>query len=210
MFFVEPNAKFLKRIKTKAIYKDCFSKHSISQYEQSYSDAKDFFAHFWSIFESYSLSKSLNNQVPGDAFEIIFAFILDYEDIEIISDLLIKYRIEAVIISNTTEKNRENLININKLEKGGLSGKPLENKSNITINKFYKNLKNKIKIIGVGGVDSGKSAYEKILNGASLIQLYTGMVYQGPNISNKINEELIVILKKEGFENISEAIGVKN
>ena len=134
------------------------------------------------------------------------------EDIEIISDLLIKYRIEAVIISNTTEKNRENLININKLEKGGLSGKPLENKSNITINKFYKNLKNKnkIKIIGVGGVDSGKSAYEKILNGASLIQLYTGMVYQGPNISNKINEELIVILKKEGFENISEAIGVKN
>tara|TARA_Y100001970_G_C14154563_1_gene814753 strand:- start:197 stop:727 length:531 start_codon:yes stop_codon:yes gene_type:complete len=82
---MEPNAKFLKRIKTKAIYKDCFSKHSISQYEQSYSDAKDFFAHFWSIFESYSLSKSLNNQVPGDAFEIIFAFILDYEDIEIIS-----------------------------------------------------------------------------------------------------------------------------
>ena len=102
------------------------------------------------------------------------------------------------------------MININKLEKGGLSGKPLENKSNITINKFYKNLKNKIIIIGVGGVDSGKSAYEKILNGASLIQLYTGMVYQGPNISNKINEELIVILKKEGFENISEAIGVKN
>lgn len=85
MFFVKPNAKFLKRIKTKAIYKDCFSKHSISQYGQSYSDAKNFFIHFWSIFENYSLSKSLNNQVPGDAFEIIFAFILDYENIEIFS-----------------------------------------------------------------------------------------------------------------------------
>lgn len=85
MFFVKSNAKFLKRIKTKAIYKDCFSKHSISQYGQSYSDAKNFFIHFWSIFENYSLSKSLNNQVPGDAFEIIFAFILDYENIEIFS-----------------------------------------------------------------------------------------------------------------------------
>jgi len=85
MFFVKSNAKFLKRIKTKAIYKDCFSKHSISQYGQSYSDAKNFFIHFWSIFEIYSLSKSLNNQVSGDAFEIIFAFILDYENIEIFS-----------------------------------------------------------------------------------------------------------------------------
>ena len=135
---------------------------------------------------------------------------IDDNDIEIISDLLIKYKIDAAIISNTTDRNREDLININKLEKGGLSGKPLENKSNVIINKFYKNLKNKIKIIGVGGVDSGKSAYEKILNGASLIQLYTGMIYQGPNISNKINNELIQILKKEGFKNISEAIGVKN
>ena len=70
MFFVKSNAKFLKRIKTKAIYKDCFSKHSISQYGQSYSDAKNFFIHFWSIFENYSLSKSLNNQVPGDAFDL--------------------------------------------------------------------------------------------------------------------------------------------
>ncbi|MDC2964719.1 hypothetical protein OAZ13_00185 [Gammaproteobacteria bacterium] len=82
---MKSNTKFLKRIKTKAIYKDCFSKHSISQYGQSYSDAKNFFIYFWSIFENYSLSKSLNNQVPGDAFEIIFAFILDYENIEIFS-----------------------------------------------------------------------------------------------------------------------------
>ena len=108
--------------------------------------------------------------------------------------LLVKYNIAAVIISNTTDKNRENLKNISKLEKGGLSGKPLEKKSNILINRFYKILKNKIIIIGVGGVDSGKSAYEKIINGASLIQLYTGMVYKGPNIASKISNELIDIL----------------
>ena len=136
----------------------------------------------------------------------------DIEDksINIISDLLLKYGVEAVIISNTTDKNRENLSNINKLEKGGLSGKPLEKRSNELINKFYKILKNKIKIIGVGGVDSGHSAYKKIINGASLVQLYTGMIYQGPSIALKISEELINILDKEGVKNISDVIGSKN
>ena len=79
------------------------------------------------------------------------------ENIDIIAELLLKHNVEAVIISNSTDRNRENLSNINKLEKGGLSGKPLEKKSNEIINKFYKILKNKIKIIGVGGVDSGQS-----------------------------------------------------
>ena len=133
----------------------------------------------------------------------------DVEDknINIISDLLLKHSVEAVIISNTTDKNRENLNNINKLEKGGLSGKPLEKRSNELINKFYKILKNKIKIIGVGGVDSGQSAYQKIINGASLVQLYTGMVYEGPSIASKICGELINILEKKGAKNISEVIG---
>ena len=134
---------------------------------------------------------------------------IDEINIEQIAMLLVKYNIAAVIISNTTDKNRENLKNISKLEKGGLSGKPLEKKSNILINRFYKILKNKIIIIGVGGVDSGKSAYEKIINGASLIQLYTGMVYKGPNIASKISNELIDILKNEGIKNISEATGTK-
>ncbi len=132
------------------------------------------------------------------------------ENIRIIADLLFKYNVEAIIISNSTDKNRENLTNINKLEKGGLSGKPLEKKSNELINKFYKILKNKIKIIGVGGVDSGQSAYEKIINGANLVQLYTGMIYKGPSIAAKINEELINILEKEGVKNISDIVGSKN
>ena len=129
--------------------------------------------------------------------------------IELISDILIKNNIELAIISNTTDKNRDNLININKLEKGGLSGKPIEKISNRVINKFYNSLKNKIKIIGVGGVDSGESAFEKIINGASFVQLYTGMVFQGPTICQKINNELINILKIKGFKNISDAVGTK-
>ena len=135
---------------------------------------------------------------------------IEMSNVEKIAELLIKYNIDIVIISNTTDRNRENLKNINKLEKGGLSGKPLEDKSNILIKEFHKNLKDKIKIIGVGGVDSGRSAYEKIINGASLVQLYTGMVYKGPNIASKISNELIKILKNEGIKNISEVVGSKN
>ena len=132
------------------------------------------------------------------------------ENINIIAELLLKHNVEAIIISNSTDRHRENLSNINKLEKGGLSGKPLEKKSNELINKFYKILKNKIKIIGVGGVDSGQSVYQKIINGASLVQLYTGMIYKGPSIVSKINEELINILENERVKNISDIVGSKN
>ena len=135
---------------------------------------------------------------------------IEDQNINKISDLILKHKVEALIVSNTTDKNRENLSNINKLEKGGLSGKPLEKRSNELINKFYKILKNKVKIIGVGGVDSGQSAYQKIISGASLIQLYTGMIYQGPSIASKISEELINILDKERVKNISDVVGSKN
>ena len=77
------------------------------------------------------------------------------------------------------------------------------------IKKFYKLTQGKIKIIGVGGVDSGRSAFEKIAAGANVVQLYTGMVYKGPNIVKEIKKELISILKKENFSNIEEVVGIK-
>jgi len=91
-----------------------------------------------------------------------------------------------------------------------LSGKPLENISNELINKFFKLVGKKILIIGVGGVDSADGVFNKIVSGATLVQLYTGMVYKGPTIASKINEDLDEIVKREGFKNISEAIGAKN
>ena len=132
---------------------------------------------------------------------------LKLKDLDIIGNILLNNNIEFVIISNTSDGTRDNLKNINKFEKGGLSGKPIEQKSNIIIKEFYKIFKNEIKIIGVGGVDSGKSAYEKFILGASYIQLYTGMVYQGPNIVNKISEELNDILSSDGIKNIEEIVG---
>jgi len=135
---------------------------------------------------------------------------IEEQNIAEITELILKYNLEILIVSNSTDRNRENLQNINKLEKGGLSGKPLEIKSNLLINKFYKILKNRIKIIGVGGVDSGASVYEKFINGASLVQLYTGMVYKGPSIASNISDELIDILVNKGVKDISDIIGTKN
>ena len=75
------------------------------------------------------------------------------------------------------------------------------------IKKFYNELKGKIPIIGVGGVSSGKSAYEKIIAGASLLQVYTGFVYRGPLTAKLIKKELIQILKSEGVKSIQEIVG---
>ena len=123
-----------------------------------------------------------------------------------IIDVATKSDISAIIITNTTDGNRDNLKSEIK-EQGGLSGEPLQQISTNMIKKFYKKLNGKIPIIGVGGVNSGKSAYEKIVAGASLLQLYTGFVYRGPSAAKDIKKELIQILKTEGLNNIKEAIG---
>ena len=127
--------------------------------------------------------------------------------IEEISDLAIKNNISAIVLTNTTNGNRENLISEIKKEEGGLSGEPLQKISTQMIKKFYKRLSGTIPIIGVGGINSGKSAYEKITAGASLLQLYTGFVYRGPLAAKEIKKELIAILKTEGIKNIKDAIG---
>ena len=134
----------------------------------------------------------------------------DIGDAEIspIIELINRYQIEGIIISNTTDSNRDKLIDSKKNEKGGLSGQPLKEISTDLIKKFYKETKGKIEIIGVGGVDSGKSAFEKIIAGANVVQLYTGMVYNGPAIVKNIKKELISILKKEKLKHIGEAIGI--
>ena len=124
-----------------------------------------------------------------------------------IIELVKEFNISGIIVSNTTDKNRENLTGKFKNELGGLSGEPLAKISNNLIKKFYKESKGEITIIGVGGVTSGLTAYEKIRAGASLLQLYTGMVYEGPGIVKKIKSELIDILEKEKIKNVSEIVG---
>ncbi len=134
---------------------------------------------------------------------------IDDQEIRKISEVLLNNNIEIVIVSNSSDSTRNNLINVQKHQKGGLSGKPLEEKSTKLISKFYKILKGRIKIIGVGGVDSGKSAYDKFLSGANFVQLYTGMVFRGPNIVNLIKSELKELLIRDGVKNFEEIVGKK-
>ena len=150
--------------------------------------------------------KDLNSKIP---IAVKVSPDLDDKEIKKITEVLLSNNIEVVIISNTSDSSRDSLINIQKHQKGGLSGKPIEEKSTNMINKFYKILNGRIKIVGVGGVDSGKSAYEKFLAGASYVQLYTGMVYRGPNIVNMIKKELKELLIKDGVKNFSEIVGKK-
>ena len=137
------------------------------------------------------IKKNKNIQKP-----LVLKISPDINDKEIsnIIEIIKKYDIEGIIISNTTDKNREKLLDT-KNEEGGLSGKPIKEISTKLIKKFYSGLNKKITIIGVGGIDSGEAAFEKITAGASAVQLYTGMVYKGPGVAREIKKELISILK---------------
>ena len=150
--------------------------------------------------------KILNSSIP---MVVKLSPDISDQDISKISDVLLDNNIEAVIISNTSDATRDGLSNISKHQKGGLSGKPIEEKSTKLVSKFYNILKGRIKIIGVGGVDSGKSAYKKFLAGADYVQLYTGMVFRGPNIVGIIKKELKELLLKDGVKNFTEIIGKK-
>ena len=132
---------------------------------------------------------------------------LDESSINNVVELSLKNNINGIILTNSSDKNRDKLTDNQKNEKGGLSGQPIKDLSTKIIKKFYKKLDRKIPIIGVGGVDSGEAAFEKIAAGASAIQLYTGMIYKGPMIVKQIKKGLIIKLNEKGFKNIDEAIG---
>jgi len=135
---------------------------------------------------------------------------IEEKEISNINELVLKFKVNGIILTNTSDKNRENLSDDKKNETGGLSGLPLQNLSLKFIKSFYKLNKGNLPIIGVGGIDSGKSAFEKITAGASAVQLYTGMVYKGPGIVKDIKKELIEILKKEKIKSIQEAVGINS
>ena len=156
-----------------------------------------------------SILKEKNDLKSKVAIAVKISPDINENQINLISEILLENEIKAIIISNTSESSRDKLSDIQRHQKGGLSGKPIETKSNILINKFYKLLKDKIKIIGVGGVDSGQAAYDKFLAGADYIQLYTGMVFKGPNIAGIIKKDLKDLLLRDGVKNFTEIVGNK-
>ena len=116
------------------------------------------------------------------------------------------FPIQGVIATNTTIE-RPQLKNKHRAETGGLSGKPLRKRSTEMIRTLFAELGPEIPIIGVGGIFNGADAYEKIRAGASAVQIYTALIFEGPGLVRKVKAELVKLLESEGFKSVSEAVG---
>ena len=132
---------------------------------------------------------------------------LTEEDKADIAAVVLKLKLDGMIVSNTTIDRPVGLNSYDQDEKGGLSGPPLMEPSTKVLADFYRLTEGKIPLIGVGGIASGKDAYEKILNGASLVQLYSALVYHGLELVTDIKEDLARRLRKDGFASVADAVG---
>lgn len=140
---------------------------------------------------------------------------LKRSEIDDIIEISTKYKIDGFICTNLTKDrtNKQMMAHVhekNIVGYGGISGKPVEDLSNETIKYIYKKTQGKATIIGVGGIFSAEDAYKKIRLGASLLQMITGMIFEGPQVIGEINQGLAKLLKKDGFTNISQAVGIDN
>ena len=134
---------------------------------------------------------------------------LTNEDINEIVDVAVSSGISGIIISNTTISRPKNLLDAKQGEPGGLSGAPLFELSTQKLAQTFLAANQRIPIIGVGGVDSAETAYTKVKAGASLIQLYTALIYKGPRLFSEINKGLSEALKNDNIDHISEAVGIE-
>ena len=136
---------------------------------------------------------------------------LERSELETIVEVVERLGIDGIIATNTTV-SRDNLRTdaqrVAACGEGGLSGKPIKTRSTKMIADLYQLTGGRIPLIGVGGIFTAEDAWEKITAGASLVQLYTGFIYQGPNIAREINEGLATILAREGLKSISDAVGI--
>jgi dihydroorotate dehydrogenase len=133
---------------------------------------------------------------------------LNDSDILELLDCVLELKLSGVILTNTTiDKSVIKKYPLDQLETGGISGKPVKERSTAIIRLAYRKLQGRIPIIGVGGIDSGESALEKIRAGANLVQIYTGYVYQGPMLPYIINQYIDNYLRKNKISSIAEIIG---
>lgn len=129
---------------------------------------------------------------------------------EDIAETLMTSGVDGLILTNTTVARPESLPEGFAKESGGLSGLPLREKATRSIRRFYTLTGGKLPIIGVGGIASGADAYEKIKAGASLVQIYSALVFRGPWLAAQINRELLSLLRRDGFSHIAQATGAEH
>ncbi|NQV88533.1 MAG: quinone-dependent dihydroorotate dehydrogenase [Parcubacteria group bacterium] len=136
---------------------------------------------------------------------------LNQIDLDSILSVIYKHRIHGIICTNLT-KSRDNsrVFDKNIPNVGGMSGKVVQDMSDKMLAYIYKKMSKKLVLVGSGGVFSAEDAYKKIRLGASLVQMITGMIFEGPQVIGEINQSLAELLKRDGFKNIREAVGVDN
>ncbi|GJP64473.1 hypothetical protein CLOP_g21458 [Closterium sp. NIES-67] len=133
---------------------------------------------------------------------------LTTEDMADIAAVALSLKIDGLVVSNTTISRPDSVLGlVNADEVGGLSGKPLFELSTAVLRQMYSLTKGQIPIIGCGGIYTGEDAYKKIRAGASLVQLYTSMVFEGAGVVPKIKKELAECLARDGFTSVAEAVG---
>jgi dihydroorotate dehydrogenase len=154
-----------------------------------------------------NLLGGLMSPVPPKPLLLKVAPDLTIEQKADIAELALKHRIAGLIVSNTTVSRPDALAAALREEKGGLSGRLLRDLSTAAIRDFRRLTNGALPIVGVGGMSSAEDVYEKIRAGASLVQIYTGLVFQGPALVRRILEGLPLLLVRDGFKTVTEAVG---
>lgn len=149
-----------------------------------------------SAIETLELTQPLYIKMPSN---------LEWTDYDALLKCIVKHSVQGVTICNL-RKDRSGM-NVSETIKGGISGKPIQASSDELVEKTYRAYGDKLTIIGVGGIFTAEDAYRKVKRGASLVELATGLIYEGPAIPGMINRGLVKLLKADGYSHISEAIG---
>lgn len=133
---------------------------------------------------------------------------MDERGRKLMAKILVQNGIDGIVVSNTSSKRPDRLVSAAKVEQGGLSGAPIKDAALLTTRDLFRMTQGSIPIIGVGGISSAQDAYERIRAGASLIQIYTALTYQGPGLVVSIKKDLDQLLKRDGFDNITQVVGI--
>ena len=151
-----------------------------------------------------------NRAVPGTKKPPLLAKVgpdLSEDQLHDIAEVALATKVDGLIIGNTTIDRPASLKSRDKAQAGGLSGAPLMAPSTACLSAVYRLTKGKIPLIGCGGVASGADAYAKIRAGASLVQVYSALVFEGPDLAERVKRELAQCLRADGFARVSDAVG---
>ncbi len=220
--------RFENRIGTSVAMTNCKDNLDIEKAVQDYAKA---FRAFVEIGDYFTLNVSCPNAEGGQTFmdsvkldrlltEIdriptdkpVFIKLspdISFEALDSILEVAKKHRIHGIITTNLTKKrNNPLIVDENVPVVGGVSGKPVQDLSDKLLSYIHKKEKSRFVLIGCGGIFTAEDAYKKIRAGASLVQMITGMIFEGPQVISEINRGLVKLLDRDGFNNVNEAVGV--